>query len=177
MPFLLVDRSAWDDKRNIFRLHQNPDFLRQIQAELSTGAGLGRDAEIITMCRSGSERGRTQRRLPARQRLPNARFVIDGFQGPASRTAPGRAAPPGRLAEQWPAVEQQDEPREIHRTDRRPEHTPPGWPNVGQAASSGPWHRATPPHHQGVIPAPGRTQCGPPSGRRSASQRETGPGG
>ena len=48
VPFLLVDRSAWDDKRDVFRLYRNPDFIRQIQAELDR-RGLGKDAEIITL--------------------------------------------------------------------------------------------------------------------------------
>ena len=29
VPFMLVDRSAWDEKRNVFRLYQNPDFIRK----------------------------------------------------------------------------------------------------------------------------------------------------
>lgn len=87
VPFLLVDRSAWDDKRNIFRLHQNPDFLRQIQAELDR-RGLGRDAEIITMCRSGSERGKPSADFLRANGFPNARYVIEGFQGPALKEGP-----------------------------------------------------------------------------------------
>ena len=87
VPFMLVDRSAWDEKRNVFRLYQNPDFIRQIQAELDR-RGLGKDAEIITMCRSGSERGQPSAALLRASGFPNARFVIDGFQGPAVKDGP-----------------------------------------------------------------------------------------
>ena len=120
VPFLLVDRSAWDDKRNIFRLHQNPDFLRQIQAELDR-RGLGRDAEIITMCRSGSERGEPSAAFLRANGFPNARFVIDGFQGPALKDGPQAGL---RLQGGWQNSglpwSSRMNPEKIHRTDRRP---------------------------------------------------------
>ena len=34
VPFLMVDRSAWDERRGVYKLTQNPDFVRQIKAEL-----------------------------------------------------------------------------------------------------------------------------------------------
>ena len=87
VPFMLVDRSAWDEKRNVFRLYQNPDFIRQIQAELDR-RGLGKDAEIITLCRSGSERGEPSAAFLRANGFPNARYVINGFQGSAIKEGP-----------------------------------------------------------------------------------------
>ena len=120
VPFLLVDRSAWDDKRNIFRLHQNPDFLRQIQAELDR-RGLGRDAEIITMCRSGSERGEPSAAFLRANGYPNARFVIDGFQGPALKDGPQAGL---RILSGWQNSglpwSSRMNPDKLHRTDRQP---------------------------------------------------------
>jgi len=63
IPYLLVDRDAWNDERGAFQTNRNPKFLEQIQAELDK-RGLGADTEIITMCRSGSER-QTQCGFPA----------------------------------------------------------------------------------------------------------------
>ena len=56
IPFLLVDRSQWDAERNIFPINRNPNFVEQIKAELAK-RGLDENTEVITMCRSGSERG------------------------------------------------------------------------------------------------------------------------
>jgi rhodanese-related sulfurtransferase len=120
VPFLLVDRSAWDDKRDVFRLYRNPDFIRQIQAELDR-RGLGKDAEIITLCRSGSERGEPSAALLRANGFPNARFVIDGFQGPAIKDGPQAGL---RILSGWQNSglpwSSRMNPDKMHRTDRRP---------------------------------------------------------
>jgi len=87
VPYLLVDRHAWDEKRGTFRLYRNPDFIARIKAELEK-RGLGNDTEIITMCRSGSERGEPSARFLREHGFPNARYVIDGFQGSALKDGP-----------------------------------------------------------------------------------------
>jgi rhodanese-related sulfurtransferase len=133
IPYLMVDRAQWDDKRGVFRLYQNPDFVAQIKAELAR-RGLGADAEIITMCRSGSERGEPSARFLRDNGFPNARYVVNGFQGGGDQgRAAGRSSPPERLAEQWPAVERQDEPGQ----------DPPRRSPAGQLMAGRPWrHRA-----------------------------------
>lgn len=87
VPFLLVDRNQWDAERGVFRLYRNPDFVSQIKLELAR-RGLGSDAEIITMCRSGSERGEPSAAFLREQGFPNARFVLNGFQGSALKEGP-----------------------------------------------------------------------------------------
>jgi len=120
VPFMLVDRSAWDEKRNVFRLYQNPDFIRQIQAELDR-RGLGKDAEIITMCRSGSERGEPSAAFLRASGFPNARFVIDGFQGPAVKDGLQAGL---RIRSGWQNSglpwSGKMNPEKMYRTDRRP---------------------------------------------------------
>src|SRR5690606_17496016 len=56
VPFMLVDRTQWNAEKGVFRLYRNPDFINQVKLQLAK-RGLSSDAEIITMCRSGSERG------------------------------------------------------------------------------------------------------------------------
>lgn len=87
VPYLMVDRTAWDDKRGVYKLYQNPDFLAQIKVALEK-RGLGMDAEVITMCRSGSERGEPSAAFLRANGFPNARFVIHGFQGAALKDGP-----------------------------------------------------------------------------------------
>ena len=70
VPYLMVDRNAWDDKRGVYKLTQNANFVAQIKAALNQ-RGLDPYAEIITLYRSGSERGE-----------PSAAFLrANGFQG------------------------------------------------------------------------------------------------
>jgi len=82
VPYLLVDRTVWDDARGSYQVKQNSGFLAEIQAELDK-RGLSADTEIITMCRSGSERGKPSAEFLRANGFPNARYVIDGFQGPS----------------------------------------------------------------------------------------------
>lgn len=80
IPYLMVDRSQWDDQKNRFRMVRNPDFISQINAALSA-KGLDKNATIITMCRSGSERGLPSAEFLQTNGFKNARYVINGFQG------------------------------------------------------------------------------------------------
>lgn len=80
IPYLIVDRNDWDEDKQRFRLHQNPDFVAQVKAALAK-KGLTEDATIITMCRSGSERGLPSAEFLQNNGFKNARYVIHGFQG------------------------------------------------------------------------------------------------
>lgn len=82
IPFLMVDRNQWNAERGVFKLYQNPEFANMIRLELAK-RGLGPDAEIITLCRSGSERGEPSAAFLRENGFPNARYVINGFQGSA----------------------------------------------------------------------------------------------
>lgn len=119
VPFLLVDRNSWNDERGVFQTNRNPQFIAQIRAELDN-RGLGTDAEIITMCRSGSERGKPSADFLRENGFPNARYVVDGFQGSAIKEGPQAGF---RLQNGWqnsnlpwsPKIN----PEKIYRTDRK----------------------------------------------------------
>ena len=87
IPFLLADRSQWNAERNIFPMNRNPDFVEQIKAELAK-RGLDENTEVITMCRSGSERGEPSAKVLREAGLVNARFIVHGFQGDALSEGP-----------------------------------------------------------------------------------------
>jgi rhodanese-related sulfurtransferase len=80
IPYLLVDRTQWDPNKPRFRVYRNPDFLSQVEQALAE-RGLSRDATIITMCRSGSERGLPSATYLRENGFPNAFYVVNGFQG------------------------------------------------------------------------------------------------
>jgi rhodanese-related sulfurtransferase len=119
IPYLMVDRSQWNAERGVFRLYQNPDFTAQIKAELEK-RGMGPDAEIITLCRSGSERGEPSAAFLRANGFPNARFVIDGFQGAAHKDGPqaGFRTQNGWQNSGLPWSAKMN-PEKIYRTDKR----------------------------------------------------------
>lgn len=87
VPFLQVHRERWDGQRGIFALERNPEFIPQIRKALRE-RGLNDDAEIITLCRSGSERGEPSAAFLRANGFPNARYVVKGFQGDAHKEGP-----------------------------------------------------------------------------------------
>lgn len=80
IPYMLVDRHQWDAENNRFRMYVNPDFATEVDAALKA-RGLSRDSQIITLCRSGSERGEPSARYLQEQGFSNVNYVINGFQG------------------------------------------------------------------------------------------------
>lgn len=84
IPFLLVDRTEWDADRNIFPIKRNANFVAEIKTELAK-RGWDEKTEVITMCRSGSERGEPSAKVLREAGLVNARFVVNGFQGSSKK--------------------------------------------------------------------------------------------
>ena len=68
VPFMFADRNDWDSKNSRFAMKRNPAFIEQVKKALDE-RGLDFTATIITICRSGSERG-----------LPSAQYLIDAAQ-------------------------------------------------------------------------------------------------
>lgn len=73
------------------------------------------------MCRSGSERGEPSAAFLRASGFPNARFVIDGFQGPAVKDGPQAGL---RIRSGWQNSglpwSGKMNPEKMYRTDRRP---------------------------------------------------------
>ncbi len=80
IPFKLVDRTQFNEDKGVFVLHDNPDFANSIEKALKA-KGLGKDAPIVTMCRSGSERGKPSAEYLLSQGFTNVKYVDHGFQG------------------------------------------------------------------------------------------------
>ena len=87
IPFMLVDRTRWNTEKGVFVVERNPAFIEQVRNALRA-RGLADDAEIITLCRSGSDRGEPSAKLLRENGFPNARFVVNGFQGDARKEEP-----------------------------------------------------------------------------------------
>ncbi|WP_200882012.1 sulfurtransferase [Nitrincola sp. A-D6] len=79
IPFMQVDRYDWDAENNRFRMSVNPNFAAEVEALLEA-RGLDKSAQVITMCRSGSERGEPSALYLQEQGFSNTDYVINGFQ-------------------------------------------------------------------------------------------------
>lgn len=80
IPYMVVD-DFWefDAEKGTYKLVVNPDFTAALDAFV-TSLGLGKDATIILMCRSGSRSARAADLL-GRLGYSAVYSVIDGFEG------------------------------------------------------------------------------------------------
>lgn len=87
VPFMLVNPSQWHPEKPVFLMEPNPDFAPGIEAALAE-RGLGKDAPIILMCRSGSDRGAPSARALDGKGFTAVYVVVDGFEGVTSKDDP-----------------------------------------------------------------------------------------
>lgn len=80
VPFRMVNRHQWVESKQVFKMQLNPNFVADLEALLKR-KGLERDALIVTMCRSGSARGKPSAEFLRAKGFSNARYLVHGFQG------------------------------------------------------------------------------------------------
>ena len=97
IPFMLADRSRFMDDKQHFVMDKNPEFAAQIEAALKA-KGLDKDALIITMCRSGSSRGKPSADYLMSQGFTNVKYIDHGFQGSSAK---GGDKPGMRIVNGW----------------------------------------------------------------------------
>ncbi|CAM3478407.1 rhodanese-like domain-containing protein [Thalassospira profundimaris] len=118
IPYLIVDRTQWDAEKGRFRLYRNPDFAAQIEGALKA-RGMDKNATVITMCRSGSERGKPSAAFLQENGFANAHYVVHGFQGSAIKEGPQKGL---RLLNGWQndglPWQSKPNPDKIYRLDR-----------------------------------------------------------
>jgi len=83
IPYELDDFSAWDDKKNHYKMNVNPDFTRKVD-DAMTAKGLGKSDPVILMCRSGG-RSASAADLLTKAGYTNVYSVYDGFEGDMSK--------------------------------------------------------------------------------------------
>lgn len=84
IPFKLADRSDFLADKGRFAMHTNPDFPADVEKALND-KGLTRDDLIITMCRSGSSRGKPSAQYLMDRGFTNVKYVDHGFQGSGAK--------------------------------------------------------------------------------------------
>ncbi|WP_372986158.1 rhodanese-like domain-containing protein [Marinobacter sp.] len=84
IPFKLVDRARFSEEKAKFAMDTNPDFVADVDKALEA-KGLDRDALIITMCRSGSSRGKPSAEYLLERGFTNVKYIDHGFQGSSAK--------------------------------------------------------------------------------------------
>ena len=87
VPFMLANRSAWNEKKSVFLMEKNPDFEPGIARALAE-RGLGKDTPVILMCRSGGTRGAPSANALWGQGYDRVYVVVDGFEGGTIKQGP-----------------------------------------------------------------------------------------
>lgn len=80
VPYLLSDRSKWNEKKSVFLMKKNPDFAAAVARALEN-RGLSKATPVILMCRSGGERGAPSAKALDGQGFEKVYIVVDGFEG------------------------------------------------------------------------------------------------
>lgn len=78
--------AAWDEKAGRFRLEYNNDFDAEV-ARRAAARGLGKDAPVILICRSG-DRSSKAVNLLAELGYTKVYTVVDGFEGDVAKDGP-----------------------------------------------------------------------------------------
>lgn len=84
IPFKLADRSTFLAKKGRFAMGNNPDFATNVEQALKD-KGLGKDALVVTMCRSGSSRGKPSAEYLMAHGFSNVKYIDHGFQGSGAK--------------------------------------------------------------------------------------------
>ena len=87
VPFMLANRSAWNEKKSVFLMEKNPDFEPGIARALAE-RGLGKDAPVILMCRSGGTRGAPSANALWSKGYDRVYVMVDGFEGGTVKEGP-----------------------------------------------------------------------------------------
>lgn len=78
--------TEWDDKRFMYKLEPNQDFVPEAERRLKE-MGLGKDATIILICRSGDRSSKAQDRLQMAG-YSKVYSVAEGFEGDTVKDGP-----------------------------------------------------------------------------------------
>lgn len=97
VPYVIIDNSSFDARRQRYRARINPRFVRDTISKL-TAIGAAKDSHIIFMCRSGASRSAPAANLLFEQGYRNVYSMVDGFQGDKIKNGPNRGR---RLKNGW----------------------------------------------------------------------------
>lgn len=84
VPYMVMpDFPVWDEEKATLKLELNPDFVPEVRRRLEK-KGLGPDARVVVMCRSG-DRSAASANLLAEAGFTNVWSIVEGFEGDMAR--------------------------------------------------------------------------------------------
>ena len=103
--------SDWDDKRFMYKLEPNQDFVPEFERRMKE-LGLGKDAPVILICRSGDRSSKAQDRLQAAG-YTRVYGIAEGFEGDLEKGGPkaGQRTVNGWKNTGWPWTYKLDKAR------------------------------------------------------------------
>ena len=75
--------SDWDDKRHMYKLEPNQDFVPEFERRMKA-MGLGKDAPVVLICRSGDRSSKAADRLQMAG-YSKVYSVAEGFEGDTAK--------------------------------------------------------------------------------------------
>ena len=88
IPYVVNDNFGWDKERNQFAVKFNTSFGLAVTKKLEE-KGLGKDAAVILMCRSGDRSSKAMDTM-IKYGIKNAYSVVDGFEGDKAKDGPNK---------------------------------------------------------------------------------------
>lgn len=90
IPYMDLDQFyAWDERKANYRLDVNSAFLPALTQRLED-KGLGKNAKIVLMCRSG-DRSAAATNFLAKAGYTNVYSVVDGYEGDMAKDGPRKS--------------------------------------------------------------------------------------
>ncbi|MEQ1731704.1 MAG: rhodanese-like domain-containing protein, partial [Vicinamibacterales bacterium] len=80
VPFMSPSKAKWNEKKSTYQVEKDPGFEAKIATALES-RGLGKDAPVLLMCRSGGERGAPSAAELWGKGYAKVYVVVDGFEG------------------------------------------------------------------------------------------------
>lgn len=88
IPYMKADYGSWDEKKNIYAMSPNSQFLVVVERLLKQ-RGLDKGATVVLMCRSG-DRSAAATNLMAQAGYSHIYSVWDGFEGDLAEDGPNK---------------------------------------------------------------------------------------
>lgn len=88
IPFKVFSTKKFNEKKGMFALEANPDFVAQVE-KLLKDKSLTKDDAVILMCRSGSRSAAAANALTA-VGFKKVYSVVDGFEGDKAKEGPNK---------------------------------------------------------------------------------------
>jgi rhodanese-related sulfurtransferase len=97
VPWKIIDTEIWDEKKQSYGGYINKDFAEEVISRLDA-LGVGKDAHLIFMCRSGSTRSAPAADALYANGFSNVYSMVDGFEGTKAKDGLHKSA---RVIDGW----------------------------------------------------------------------------